>query len=98
MKASKYMETQNQLINIGRALDTLDLDGFLRSISKAEALAPMLDPTMYRKAQANLQGLKRLAESLRPAQTAFAELRGAVLETAVLGFMEKQPKEPEHGK
>lgn len=97
MKASTYMQTQTDLIAVGRTIDRLDLDGFLASISKAEALAPVLDPTMYRKAQANLQGLKKLAESLRPAQAAFAELRGSVLETAALGFMEKQPKENDNG-
>lgn len=93
MKAAEYMSTQQDLVAVGRTVERLDLNEFLRAIAKAEALTPVLDPTMYRKAQANLHGIKRLAESLLPVQAAFRELRGAVLETAAAGFMEKQATE-----
>lgn len=90
MKPGDYMKTQMDLIAVGRTLERLDLNEFLRSIARAETLAPIMDPAMYRKAQANLHGLKRLAEAVIPVQAAFRELRDVVIETAALGYMEKQ--------
>lgn len=93
MKPQEYMNTQTDLIAIGRTVDKLDLNAFLKSIGNAETLAPIMDPTMYRKAQANLHSIKKLAESLLPVQVAFRELRGTVLETAAIGYMEKKAPE-----
>jgi len=94
MKGQEYIDTQTKLITAGRLVEELDINEFLRSISKAEALAPMLDPTLYRKAQANLHGIRRLAEALLPVQVAYRELKGAIIETQAMGFMTKEKGEP----
>jgi len=91
MKPQDYMKAQLDIIAVGRTVERIDLQALLRSVANAETLAPIMDPTLYRKAQANLHGVKRLAESLLPVQVAFRELRDVVIETAALGYMEKAP-------
>jgi signal transduction histidine kinase len=92
MKQAEYMKAQVDLIAAARTIEQIDLNALLRAISNAETLAPILDPTLYRKAQANLHGIKRLAEAALPVQVAVRELRDAVMETAAMGYMEK-PKD-----
>lgn len=93
MKQAEYMKAQVDLIAAARTIEKIDLNAFLRAIGNAETLAPILDPTLYRKAQANLHGMKRLAEAALPVQAAIRELRDAVIETAAMGYMEKPTNE-----
>lgn len=93
MTKEKYLETQMIILNIGRSLQTVDLDGFLSQISKAETVGPILDPTMYRKVQDNLQAIKKLAQTLQLVKGAFGEVFAAVVETAVRGDMEPSKKD-----
>jgi hypothetical protein len=92
MKKVEYLSTQSEILAIGEAVTKLNLDGFLAEISKCEAIAPMLDPTMYRKAADNLQSVKILARTLQPVQTAFNDLFSSVIKTAARGDMELPPK------
>lgn len=88
MKKEVYLLTQMKLITLAKEVQKIDLDGFLRTIKSAETVGPMLDPTMYQKAQKNLQTIKKLAESFVPIKDAFDELLGAVVKTAAEGHME----------
>jgi hypothetical protein len=90
MNGKEYMTTQMRLIEIGKIADTLDFDGFLKAISNAETVGPIVDPTIYRKAMENLHAIKKLAEAGRPVKTAYGETFKAVMNTAVAGFMEKE--------
>lgn len=85
-----YMDTQTSIIEIGKLAATLDLDSFLKAIRNAQATTPLLDPTMYRKAAANLEAIKELSEAVREVKIAHEKVFKAVLNTAVLGFMEKK--------
>lgn len=89
MDSKEYLRTQATIVNMGLALRNLDLTGFLNQITKAETLAPMIDPTMYKKAQDNLTAIKKLATALLPVQLAFEEVWDAVLKTGMSGYMEK---------
>lgn len=95
MTDEQFVETQVRIIEAARILDRLDIEGYLRRIGTAEAVAPIVDPTLYRKAQNNLHALKRLAEKCIPVQAAVRELQSSVLETAVLGHMELNRNEPQ---
>lgn len=75
MTDEQYSQTQSQIILLATAVNGLDLDGFLARISQAEALAPILDPTLYRRGAKPLGEIKRLAMALRPFQ---AEIRRQV--------------------
>ena len=94
MKTAEYLQMQQDLLMIGSAVDRLNLHGFIGNIERAESFGAILDPTLFRKAQANLRGLKKLAESLLPVQEAFTEFRGAVIETSIHGFMQKSKETP----
>lgn len=91
MNPKQYLETQLAIIEIGKKVNTLDLDSFLKALSNAETMAPMLEPGIYRKAQSNLAAIRKLAESLLPVRTAFDEVFDSVLQTAVTAYMQKEP-------
>jgi hypothetical protein len=91
MNAKQYMQTQVEVIELGRRARSLDLDSFLRAINNAENVMPVLDPTLYRKAALNLSSIKRLAESLLNVKKAYDEVWEAVLNTSMSGYMEKEP-------
>lgn len=82
---SEYMEIQGKILLIGKSLTVLDLDSFLGKISRAEAVAPIVDPTLYRKAAENLLAIKNLAEALNNAKHKFDELQMLLLENMLKG-------------
>lgn len=93
MNGKEYMQTQMALVQIGKQVKALKLDEFLRAIKNAESAAPILDPTLFRRAQENLQAIKELAESFKTVQDKFDTLYGAVVNTSMGYFVrgEKQP-------
>jgi hypothetical protein len=90
MEPKKYIETQMRIIEMGKIAASLDIETFLICIRNAETMAPMIDPTLYRRAQNNLEAIKRLAICAKQMQVAFNETYLAVLETAI-GYM-KNPE------
>lgn len=84
----EYIKTQLAILNTAKTIAGLDLPGFLAQINRAEAVSPMIDPTMYRKAQDNLQAIKKLAQALLPVKKAYQELFDAVIKTAARGDMQ----------
>lgn len=87
MDGKTYVETQMRLIEMGKIADSLDLNAFLKCISNAETVAPMIDPTLYMKAQANMTAIKKLAHAAVQVQAAYVETYKAVMETLVKGDM-----------
>lgn len=67
MTREEYTEMQSQLVLLARMLPTLDYEGFLEHMEKAEAVGPLLDPTLYLKASENMRSIKELAQALQTA-------------------------------
>ena len=91
MDGKTYITTQMRIIEAGKIVNSLDLEAFLKCISNAEAVGPMIDPTMYMKAMDNLRAIRKLAEAALKMRTAYEETFAAVLETAVRGHMKELP-------
>lgn len=89
MQPKQYIETQMRILEMAKIANSLDIETFLLCIRNAETMAPMIDPTMYMKAQKNLSAIKKLAEIALTMQGAFNETFQAVLETAASGYMQK---------
>lgn len=89
MDGKTYIETQMRIIEMGKLADSLDLEAFLKCISNAEAMGPVMDPTMYLKAMDNLRAIKKLAEVAVKMKAAYGEVYKAVLETSFAGYMQK---------
>ena len=64
----EYAQVQQSLLIISRIVNDMNLDSFIRRIDKADAMGPILNPTLYRVASGNLQKLRRLACKLRDFQ------------------------------
>ncbi len=88
MNGKQYLETQMALITLGKRLEQLDLEDFLSAISKAESVGPILDPTLYRRAQDNLNAIRELAKSFLAAQVQFEIVKENVLKTNVAYLVE----------
>jgi hypothetical protein len=89
MDGKKYIETQMRLIEMAKIANSLDLEAFLKCISNAEAVAPMVDPTLYLKAMDNLKAIKNLAEVGLKVQEAYDKTYKAVLNTSFSAHMSK---------
>ena len=74
MDKVKYQETQNTILEVGKKIRFLRLDLFVDAINEAEAVAPMVDPTMYRAAMKNLKIVKNMAEGLMEFQNNLPEV------------------------
>lgn len=85
MDGKTYIMTQMRILEMGRIADSLDVAAFLKCISNAETMGPILDPAMYMKAQNNLNAVKRLAELALEIKIAYGETYKAILETAIIG-------------
>ena len=68
MDDAVYIETQAQLVTLCLLVASLpDLDRFLARIGTAEAVGPLLDPTLYRKAAPKLGQVREIANAARGA-------------------------------
>lgn len=85
MKGKEYLQTQVLLIEIGKAIKTIDFDGFLSAIQNAKTMSPFQDPTLYKKAELNLFAIEGFAKSLKDSKEAFEKLFNAVFETVARG-------------
>jgi len=88
MENKEYLAVQTAIMNIGTQLEGLDLEAFLRQIGRADTMGPILDPTLYRKAQNRLSAIREFAGALRQAQPKFALLKGIL----ILEEVEKAPR------
>ena len=61
MSNEEYERTQHNIMYIGGMALVLDIAGFLERIEKAEAIGPVLDPTLYAKGAESLQYVKAMA-------------------------------------
>lgn len=70
----EYTMVQSQLFTLGRLVRDMPLSAFLEQLSKAEAIAPFVDPTMYRAGIGKLELVKRMAVALRTFQNSLPTL------------------------
>ena len=70
MNNDEYLATQEQVLLHAKLLLDVPLEGFLTRISSAEAVAPFMDPTLYRDVlfSGNLDMIRDVAGALREAQ------------------------------
>ena len=74
MTDHEYLDTQSQIMVLAKLTLDLDVDGFLRRISKSEAFGAIMDPTLYMRASGNLEKIKRIAEAVRDLQLVAKEV------------------------
>ena len=85
MDGKEYITTQMRIIELGKIADSLDLDAFLKCIANAETIAPMVDPTLFMKAQENMRAIKRLAQACVVVKETYWETFRAIMETQMRG-------------
>ena len=93
MKGGEFITTKMRLIEIGKLVDSLDLDGFLACIKNAETAGAALNPEQYQKAALSLDADRRLCESLQPVKTVWGDTYKALMNPAGAGFVKKTGKD-----
>lgn len=78
MTNEEYKATQDLLLQAGRMVDVLDLNGFRDRIRHADSMGSILDPTLYRDAHRNLQAIDELAAAGIRLKAAFQTLKNQV--------------------
>lgn len=81
MSNEEYQDVQNKVCFFAGAILPLNLDAFLERIRVAEAVGPMEDPTLFRKAAGKLGAIKALAEGLAAFQRTARRASGDLIET-----------------
>ena len=59
-----YLTIQQSILVMGSLIVELDLPAFIERIARAEAMAPLIDPTLFMRGAPNLQVIRSLATSL----------------------------------
>lgn len=70
MTDEQYLTVQAQLIALSQLVPAMDLTGFVDRINRAEAVGPIVDPTLYRQAKEGLSRIKNIAEAALTFQVA----------------------------
>lgn len=83
MTDAEYLTTQQALVEIGARLIALDLDAFIARADHALALAPIADPTLFRRGAGTLGAIRRLAVDARKMRERALDLRGTALDRMV---------------
>lgn len=73
MDKTEYEQTQAQLINLTNTLLNLDLVAFIAMIERTHTIGPMLNPSLYQLAAANLTILEQIAQAFRQCQQTIEE-------------------------
>lgn len=78
MKNDEYHATRDLLLQAGRMVDLLDLNGFRDRIRYADSVGSMIDPTLHREAHKNLQEMDELAAAAIRLKAAFQSVKRQV--------------------
>ncbi len=60
----KYIETQQQLLLLAGIVRDMPLSEFLAAAERADAFGPVLDPSLWKAGQQNLETIKKMARGL----------------------------------
>lgn len=63
-----YRAAQDRIVDVAGSLLGLPIDELLADIERSETLGPILDPTLYLRADKTLRQIKRLAVAARELQ------------------------------
>ena len=74
MKEAEYVETQHQVQMYAALLREMDLEDFITTLNRADAVGAFMDPTLYREAlqSGKLDLVRDVALALRDAQREIA--------------------------
>jgi hypothetical protein len=68
MDKEEYLETQQKVVLFANMVKDLPLKEFIELADRADAIGPIMDPTLWRNGHENLDIIRRLAGKLRSFQ------------------------------
>lgn len=70
MTNEEYLQTQHAILMVAAVAQDLPLAAFIERAEAADALGPILDPTLYLSQGQNLESVLTIARALLPFQSA----------------------------
>lgn len=64
MDREEFEVISQQLLMFGNLVKDMELDKYIQAIDRADAVGPIMDPTLWRKAHEKTAILKQMAEGL----------------------------------
>ena len=80
MDKAIYQNTQQQIIMLAGLVDGMPLAEFIQDAERVDALAPILDPSLWVRGHSNLDQIVRMAKALQEFQAACAKAIPALRE------------------
>ena len=90
MNGKQYMDTSLMLIRIGKEIEKLDLEGFIKCIEVAHESLPKVSDNLRARAETNLNAVRRLAVSYKRLKQDLAETREVVQKTSMAYMVDEK--------
>ena len=74
MTDADYLSLQCQLILLANLIEPMNLEEFIHRIEVAHAIGPIVEPTIYAKAQEHLAHIERIERAARAFQKETADI------------------------
>jgi hypothetical protein len=78
----EYIQIQQQLVIFGQLLMNIDVEGFIERAERADAIAPVIDPTLWMRGHERLDALKDLAHGAMKFKMAAAAFQNTMARIA----------------
>ena len=75
MTNDEYIATQSQLVTLINVIEQMNLTDFIAQAERADAIAPVIDPTLWMKGHKHLDAVKDLARAALNFQGAAVKFR-----------------------
>ena len=75
MNKEQYAQTQHTILTLAEIVRDLPLSEFLQAIRRADAIGPIVDPSLWIKGQEKMHEIERMAEGLRRFQFAIPQIK-----------------------
>lgn len=94
MNEAEYLDTQDRILIAGVAFLGLPLDEFRQAIGRADAIGPVLNPTLYMTASQGLDAVRGLASAAARVHGVFEEHPGLLSLAAEAARRQIEPLAP----
>ena len=93
MNGKEYLMTQIAMVQLGKRIQELDIDSFLKCVHNAEKSIETLDKALLKRTTENLSSVKELAEGFQQVKITMDKVHGHILKTT-LAYLSKAPATP----
>lgn len=93
MNGKEYMQTQIAMIEMGKKIQSLDLDAFLKCLDNAETAIPQLpNPEIQKRARDNIVAVRKLTKTYQLVKAEMQATQESILQTTLAYMTAHDPQ------